>query len=71
MLRSYEEVDAFLVVSITGGGLIENVPRMLGDSLQAVIDPSRWTQLPVFDYFRVLGGLTKEDIKRIISMMLM
>ncbi|MGF0014085.1 phosphoribosylformylglycinamidine cyclo-ligase [Limosilactobacillus reuteri] len=46
---------------ITGGGLIENVPRMLGDNLQAVIDSSRWPQLPVFDYLRVLGGLTKED----------
>ena len=46
---------------ITGGGLIENVPRMLGDNLQAVIDPGRWPQLPVFDYLRVLGGLTKED----------
>lgn len=46
---------------ITGGGLIENVPRMLGDNLQAVVDPSRWPRLPIFDYLRVLGNLTKED----------
>ncbi len=40
---------------------MKNVPRMLDDNLQAVIDSSRWPQLPVFSYLRVLGGLTKED----------
>lgn len=53
---------------ITGGGLIENVPRMFRNNLQAVIDPRQWPQLPVFDYLRVLGGLTKEDCFEVFNM---
>lgn len=49
------------VSHITGGGLIENVPRMIGDHLQAQIDASTWPQLPVFEYLRQLGQLGMED----------
>lgn len=46
---------------ITGGGLIENVPRMFGDGLQAVIDQQSWPQLPIFNYLRRLGNLPLAD----------
>lgn len=46
---------------ITGGGLIENVPRMFADGLQAVIDGKSWPQLPVFNYLRQLGNLPLAD----------
>lgn len=46
---------------ITGGGLIENVPRMFADNLQAVIDGQSWPQLPVFNYLRQLGDLPLAD----------
>ncbi|MBB1070144.1 phosphoribosylformylglycinamidine cyclo-ligase [Limosilactobacillus sp. RRLNB_1_1] len=53
---------------ITGGGLIENVPRMLGDNLQAVVDSSRWPKLPIFDYLRILGDLTRDDCFQTFNM---
>lgn len=49
------------VSHITGGGLVENLPRMFGDDLQAVVDSSTWPQLPVFNYLRELGQLPLHD----------
>ncbi|MDO4903150.1 MAG: phosphoribosylformylglycinamidine cyclo-ligase [Limosilactobacillus sp.] len=53
---------------ITGGGLIENVPRMYGDDLQAVINSSTWPQLPVFNYLRQLGDLPLDDCWQTFNM---
>lgn len=53
---------------ITGGGLIENVPRMINDNLQAVIDHSTWPTLPVFDYLQRLGNLPLADCFQTFNM---
>lgn len=53
---------------ITGGGLIENVPRMFGDSLQAVIDGQSWPRLPIFEYLKVLGHLDSADCFQTFNM---
>lgn len=53
---------------ITGGGLIENVPRMFGDSLQAVIDGQSWPKLPVFEYLKELGQLDLADCFQTFNM---
>lgn len=56
------------VSHITGGGLIENVPRMIGDQLQAVIDHRSWPSLPVFDYLQQLGQLPLADCFQTFNM---
>ena len=53
---------------ITGGGLIENVPRMFSDNLQAVIDSHSWPQLPVFNYLRQVGNLPLNDCWQTFNM---
>ncbi len=53
---------------ITGGGLIENVPRMIDDHLQAQIDAEAWPQLPIFDYLRQLGHLDMADCWKTFNM---
>ncbi len=49
---------------ITGGGLIDNPPRMLPASLQAVIDDSSWTLPPVFAWLAQTGGLSQRELRR-------
>ena len=52
---------------ITGGGLSENVARMLPRRCDAVIDRSSWRPQPVFDFIRRLGT-TRTEMFRVFNM---
>jgi phosphoribosylformylglycinamidine cyclo-ligase len=47
---------------ITGGGLTENVPRILPEGLAAKIDLGSWTLPPVFDWLARKGGLNEAEL---------
>lgn len=49
---------------ITGGGLIENVPRMLPDALAAEIDFGTWDMPPVFQWLKTNGNVTPVEMCR-------
>jgi len=53
---------------ITGGGLVENVPRVLPDGLGAVIDPSTWTPQPIFSLMQRLGAIDDREMHRTFNM---
>lgn len=53
---------------ITGGGLLENVPRILPDSVDAELDKKAWPQLPVFDVMCELGELPDTEAYRAFNM---
>src|SRR5690348_6380973 len=45
---------------ITGGGLLENIPRVLPDGCHAVVDASRWRLPPIFSLLQEGGRLAPE-----------
>ena len=49
---------------ITGGGLIENVPRVLPDALQADLDATSWKLPAVFNWLMKTGGVPLADMMR-------
>tara|TARA_R110002073_G_scaffold76656_17_gene186075 strand:- start:5440 stop:6480 length:1041 start_codon:yes stop_codon:yes gene_type:complete len=49
---------------ITGGGLVENPPRMVPDHLIAQIDYSSWTRPAVFDWLAQTGGVEDREMAR-------
>ncbi|MFN8693273.1 MAG: phosphoribosylformylglycinamidine cyclo-ligase [Holosporales bacterium] len=51
-------------VHITGGGLIENLPRMFGDTLAARIDANSWPALPVFQWLQTAGQIPDYEMRR-------
>ncbi|TMW71105.1 phosphoribosylformylglycinamidine cyclo-ligase [Alteribacter natronophilus] len=53
---------------ITGGGLYENVPRMLPEHVRAEIDPSVWEKPSVFSWMRTLGTLELRDLYSTFNM---
>lgn len=53
---------------ITGGGLIENVPRILPAGLGADIDRSTWTPQPVFTWMQQLGNISVTEMHTVFNM---
>jgi phosphoribosylformylglycinamidine cyclo-ligase len=49
---------------ITGGGLLENIPRVLPKDLACEIDASRWQQPPVFAWLRKTAGIDAQEMAR-------
>jgi phosphoribosylformylglycinamidine cyclo-ligase len=53
---------------ITGGGIVENLPRALPAGLGARVDRKAWTPPPVFDLLARLGGLSPDQMARTFNM---
>jgi phosphoribosylformylglycinamidine cyclo-ligase len=53
---------------ITGGGLLENIPRILPEGTSAEIDVGSWPVLPVFNLIAHLGGVTEKEMYRTFNM---
>ncbi len=49
---------------ITGGGLVENIPRILPSNVDVEIKEGSWPVLPVFDLMQRIGNVPREDMLR-------
>jgi phosphoribosylformylglycinamidine cyclo-ligase len=49
---------------ITGGGISENLPRILPDELHAVVDTATWQQGEVFDWLAGHGNIDVDEMRR-------
>jgi phosphoribosylformylglycinamidine cyclo-ligase len=55
------------LVHITGGGLVENIPRVLQDHLTAVLDSKSWTLPPLFQWLQQHGGVADSEMHRVFN----
>ena len=55
------------LVHITGGGLVENIPRVLQDNLTAVLDGKSWTMPPLFQWLQQHGGVADHEMHRVFN----
>lgn len=49
---------------ITGGGIIDNLPRILPKQCKALINPSAWEPQAIFQYLKKAGNLTETEMMR-------
>ncbi|EIA19656.1 phosphoribosylformylglycinamidine cyclo-ligase [Listeria fleischmannii] len=56
------------IAHITGGGFIENLPRMLGEHLAAEITLGSWPELPIFNSLKMRGQLDEMEMFNIFNM---
>ncbi|MAF51600.1 MAG: phosphoribosylformylglycinamidine cyclo-ligase [Chloroflexi bacterium] len=56
------------IAHITGGGLIENVPRMLPDGVGAHFDTASWPSLAIFNLIQEDGGIHRDEMYRVFNM---
>jgi phosphoribosylformylglycinamidine cyclo-ligase len=52
---------------ITGGGLVENVPRVLPDAVRAVLRRSAWKRPAIFDWLQEKGGVEDAEMHRVFN----
>ena len=52
---------------ITGGGLVENIPRVLSDGLSARIDQSAWPMPPLFTWLQQQGNVADSEKHRVFN----
>ena len=67
-LAACKAVNVHGIAHITGGGFIENIPRILPEGLTAEIELGAWPVLPVFTELQRLGGLTDRQIYNTFNM---
>jgi len=53
---------------ITGGGITENLPRILPKNVSAQIEMGSWPVLPIFEHLRTLGQVSDEEMMRTFNM---
>jgi phosphoribosylformylglycinamidine cyclo-ligase len=53
---------------ITGGGFIDNIPRVLPADCDAVIRRGSWDPLPIFELLRTRGGVPEEELYQVFNM---
>ena len=56
------------IAHITGGGLVENVPRMLPDGAAARFDTASWPVPPIFSQIQEDGGVARDEMYRVFNM---
>ena len=64
LLALQREIKPHALAHITGGGLLENIPRVLPDGCSAVLDKSSWDLPPVFKWLADGGGVAEEEMHR-------
>lgn len=62
------KVDLWGMAHITGGGFIENLPRVLPTHLRGVIYLKRWHHPPLFQQIQSWGNLANEELFRVFNM---
>ena len=62
LLAAIEAADVRAVSHITGGGLYENIPRMLKDGTRAKINKNSVDVLPIFNMIQKLGDVSEHDM---------
>ncbi|HEX2605456.1 MAG TPA: phosphoribosylformylglycinamidine cyclo-ligase [Oxalicibacterium sp.] len=55
------------MVHITGGGLVENIPRVLQDNLTAVLHKDAWTLPPLFQWLQQHGNVADSEMHRVFN----
>jgi len=67
VLALMETVQVKGMAHITGGGLVENIPRVLGEALTAELDQKAWPLPPLFAWLQEHGGVADSEMHRVFN----
>ena len=67
LLSLMASVEVKGMAHITGGGLVENIPRVLQENLTAVLKKDAWTMPPLFGWLQQHGNVASEEMHRVFN----
>ena len=67
LLRLIAELPVHGLAHITGGGLVENIPRVLPDGLEVVLERKAWSREAVFDWLQRQGQVADAEMYRVFN----
>jgi phosphoribosylformylglycinamidine cyclo-ligase len=67
VLALIAEVPVKGIAHITGGGLVENVPRVLPEGVRAVLDRRAWPLPPLFRWLQAEGAVADAEMHRVFN----
>jgi phosphoribosylformylglycinamidine cyclo-ligase len=67
LLKLITEVDVKGMAHITGGGLVDNVPRVLPENTQAVLHRDSWQMPELFRWLQMKGGVADAEMVRVFN----
>jgi phosphoribosylformylglycinamidine cyclo-ligase len=67
VLKLLAEVAVKGMAHITGGGIVENVPRMLAENLVARLERKAWPMPPLFSWLQREGGVADDEMFRVFN----
>ncbi|ECL7820057.1 TPA: phosphoribosylformylglycinamidine cyclo-ligase [Listeria innocua] len=68
VLEVLKAVDVHGITHVTGGGFVENLPRMLTNDLAVKLELGSWPVLPIFDLMKKYGQLSELEMYEIFNM---
>lgn len=67
LLKLINEMNVKGMAHITGGGLVDNVPRVLPENIQAVLHRDSWQMPELFRWLQMKGGVADAEMVRVFN----
>jgi len=67
VLATMQQVTIKGMAHITGGGLLENVPRVLPDNTAAELEKAAWPRPKLFDWLQAAGNVSENEMHRVFN----
>ena len=67
VLALLQQVEVKGLAHITGGGLLENLPRILSGGLTAELESDAWPRPPLFAWLQGTGGVAEQEMLRVFN----
>ena len=67
LLSLIRDVPVHGLSHITGGGLVDNIPRVIPDGLEVILERKAWREEPIFEWLQTEGRVADEEMYRVFN----
>jgi phosphoribosylformylglycinamidine cyclo-ligase len=67
LLSLIKDVPVHGLAHITGGGLVDNIPRVIPEGLEVILERKAWRREPVFEWLQTAGKVADEEMYRVFN----